>query len=40
MYYSDYGPYNGLYHLGNAVSGSEWIAELTGTLEIQKFVET
>ena len=24
MYYSDYGPYHGLYHLGNAVSGSEW----------------
>lgn len=40
MYYSDYGPYNGLYHLGNAVSGSEWIAELTGTLEIRKMVET
>ena len=40
MYYSEYGPYNGLYHLGNAVSGSEWIAELTGTLEIRKMVET
>lgn len=39
MYYSDYGPYHGLYHLGNAVSGSEWISELTGTLDIQQFVE-
>lgn len=39
MYYSDYGSYHGLYHLGNAVSGSEWISELTGTLDIQQFVE-
>lgn len=39
MYYSEYGPYNGLYHLGNAVSGEEWISELTGTIQIQQFVE-
>lgn len=39
MYYSDYGSYHGLYHLGNAVSGSEWISELTGTLDIQQIVE-
>ena len=36
MYYERFSAYNGLYELGHAVSGSEWIAGLSGTLEIKQ----
>nr|WP_164516893.1 cyclophilin-like fold protein [Clostridium transplantifaecale] len=36
MYYGSYGPYNGLYELGTAISGSEFIETMSGTLQIQK----
>lgn len=39
MYYSSYGPYNGLYQLGHAVSGAEWIETLSGTLQITQVLE-
>lgn len=34
MYYGNFGPYSGLYDLGTAVSGSEWIQELSGEILI------
>lgn len=34
MYYGNFGPYSGLYDLGTAVSGSEWIPELSGEILI------
>ena len=34
MYYGDFGSYSGLYDLGSAVSGSEWIQELSGEILI------
>lgn len=40
MYYSSCGPYDGLYELGIATSGSEWIETLSGTLQIQKASNT
>lgn len=39
MFYSSYGPYSGLYQLGRAISGSEWIETLSGTLEIQALTQ-
>lgn len=36
MYYGNYGPYSGLYELGTAVSGSEWIKELSGEILIEQ----
>lgn len=35
MYYGTYGPYSGLYDLGTAVSGSEWIGTLSGEIVIE-----
>lgn len=34
MYYGEFGSYSGLYDLGTAVSGSEWIRELSGEILI------
>lgn len=34
MYYGDFGPYSGLYDLGRAVTGSEWIRNLSGEILI------
>ena len=39
MYYGSYGPYSGLYDLGTAVSGSEWIETLSGELLIEQNME-
>lgn len=39
MYYSSYGPYNGLYQLGQAVAGAEWIETLSGTLQVTQVLE-
>ncbi len=36
MFYGDFGSATGLYELGHAVSGSEHIQEMTGTLHIEK----
>jgi hypothetical protein len=36
MFYGDFGSAAGLYELGHAVSGSEHINEMTGTLQIEK----
>lgn len=35
MYYGNFGPYSGLYDLGTAVSGSEWIGTLSGEIVIE-----
>lgn len=35
MYYGSFGSYNGLYDLGTAISGSEWIEELSGKILIE-----
>lgn len=35
MYYDSFGPYSGLHDLGTAVSGSEWIEELSGEILIE-----
>lgn len=35
LYYGTYGPYSGLYDLGTAVSGSEWIGTLSGEIVIE-----
>ena len=35
MYYGDYGPYSGLYDLGTAISGGEWIEALSGEIVIE-----
>ncbi len=34
MYYDDFGSYSGLYELGSAVSGEEYISSLSGTVTI------
>lgn len=36
MFYGDFGEASGLYELGQAVSGSEYISSLSGTIEISK----
>lgn len=36
MYYSECGAYSGLYVLGEAVSGAEYISQLSGTLHLNK----
>lgn len=36
MYYGSCGSYNGLYVLGEAISGSEYIRDLSGNLHIEK----
>ena len=35
MFYGDFGSASGLYELGQAVSGSEYISGMSGTIEIQ-----
>lgn len=35
MYYDSFGPYSGLYDLGTAVSGGEWIEQLSGEILIE-----
>ena len=35
LYYGSFGPYSSLYDLGTAISGSEWIEELTGEITIE-----
>lgn len=35
LYYGNFGPYSGLYDLGTAVSGSEWIGALSGEIVIE-----
>lgn len=39
MFYGDFGSATGLYELGHAVSGSEYINAMTGTLRIEKSPE-
>lgn len=39
MYYGSFGAYSGLYELGHAIEGEEFISELSGTIFINK-VET
>lgn len=36
MFYDSFGSASGLYELGNAISGSEYIKEMTGTIQIEK----
>ena len=36
MFYDDASPASGLYILGQAVSGSEYIAEMSGLIEIEQ----
>jgi hypothetical protein len=36
MFYKKFGSASGLYELGQAVSGSEFIQEMTGTIQIEK----
>lgn len=36
MYYGECGPYQGLYHLGEAVDGQENIQKLSGHIKIEK----
>lgn len=35
MYYGDFGPYSGLYDLGAALSGAEWIEALSGEITMK-----
>lgn len=35
LYYGDFGPYSGLYDLGTAITGSEWIPGLSGEILIE-----
>ena len=35
MFYDDFGSASGLYELGHAVSGSEYIREMSGTIQIE-----
>lgn len=35
MYYDSFGPYSGLYDMGTAVSGGEWIEALSGEILIE-----
>jgi len=39
MFYGRFGSATGLYELGHAISGSEYINKMTGTLQIEKFPE-
>lgn len=39
MFYGDFGSAAGLYELGHAVAGSEYIKEMAGTLRIEKGYE-
>jgi hypothetical protein len=36
MFYGSFGSAAGLYELGHAVSGSEYIQEMSGTIRIEK----
>ena len=36
MFYGDFGEGGGVYELGQAVSGSEYISELTGTIQVEQ----
>ncbi len=36
MFYDDFGSAGGLYELGHAVSGSEYISDMSGTIQIQQ----
>lgn len=36
MYYDSFGPYSGLYDLGTAISGGEWIDQLSGEILIER----
>jgi len=36
MFYGDFGSANGLYELGHAVSGKEYLNEMTGIIKIEK----
>ncbi len=37
MYYSECGPYSGLYLLGKATEGAENIEKISGTITIEKY---
>ena len=39
MFYGDFGSAMGLYELGYAVSGSEHLSDMTGTIKIEKYSE-
>ena len=39
FYYGDFGPYPGLYELGQLVQGQEYIQHLSGTVEISEYHE-
>lgn len=39
MFYGNFGSASGLYELGKAVSGSEHIKHMTGTIQIEKMEE-
>ncbi len=36
MFYGNFGSASGLYELGKAISGSEYIKDMTGTIQIEK----
>ena len=36
MFYKDFGSAGGLYELGHAIAGSEYIPEMSGTIQIEK----
>lgn len=36
MFYKDFGSAGGLYELGHAITGSEYIPEMSGTIQIEK----
>lgn len=36
MFYGHFGSYKGLYELGEAVSGSEHISQMSGTIQVEK----
>lgn len=40
MFYGDFGSASGLYELGQVVSGSEYISEMTGSIQIQQTSES
>lgn len=39
MFYEDFGSASGLYELGQAISGSEYIEDMSGTIEIEVYLE-
>ena len=39
MFYEDFGSASGLYELGQAISGSEYIEDMSGTIEIEAYLE-